>query len=274
MWQADYMIDYGSAYFFNMMPIDVTISLNGGEERLLRGISDSEPFDPSYCSFERSFEVQNNVFARNNTIVYGRSNQKNEASLNVDPRKCSETSPDMVHLGITKDIRIYLFYDLVIMCYDGNGGRVTLLISQIKQDLQASQNRIAYFYNLTDQSVLLILNGDEKNSQILSATSDAEPFTPCYVSFPRTEDDRPKEASFGINNDIQYLLTSSAANDAKRVFSLQITHEAPGDAWPLDKDIQIYLFNDSLLARMGGKTHYCTPIGSSNFSDNIRNQRG
>jgi hypothetical protein len=239
------MIDYGSAYVFNMMPIDVGITLNNGNKRYIRRISGSEPFDPSYCIFERSFEDDKpkDLLGNNNNIsIYGNNN-------GIPAKMDFQTDPYL--WNIVRDIQIYLFYEnAVAKC--GREEDTYNYIDPISQKIPGCKNATAYFFNLTGQRILLTLNSsgegnDEKDSRMIPSASEAAPFTPSYVSFPRAYAEYPP-ATFGIKNKIKFLLASSKAHTAQRTFECDV----PISSWPLSRHIQIYLLDECFVVRMDG----------------------
>ncbi|NPC49625.1 hypothetical protein D7X99_37030 [Corallococcus sp. AB032C] len=236
-------MDYSNAYFFNLLTFPLALQLNGGAEHVVPPLSDGEPFTARAITWPRTFEASQpkDLFGKQNVLKLGpRGGTSTSANLMVDP----EVWP------VNQPVQVYLLADLLVLRVGMDGQRVTMP-SALVVPSEVSATRRAFFFNMTGQSLGLVLNGGP--SVTVPAMPVAEPFTPPLVAFTRVDIAQPSgEAVFGITNVVQYALAGATATPARRKVTLQVKTSD----WPLDKDVQVYLFQRSAVVRLGGKATY------------------
>lgn len=102
----------------------------------------------------------------------------------------------------------------------------------------------AYLYNMMPVKINLTLNRGRK--RIIDGMSLKEPFIPSYVEYRRNFDDRKIKDCFGIRNIITYAPGGKKNRTAE-------DKKPANKNWPINRDIQGYIFFDCVLLRYGGK---------------------
>lgn len=238
-------MDDGRAYFFNLFTFPIELSLNGGAQRIIPPLSDGEPFTAWFLTAPRTFESSRppNEFAKSNQLQFrpvGSSGSPASCTLGVDPDVWPVNQP----------LQVYLLSNIVTLRAGTEIFRNSVS-SSFNPGTATSRTRRAFFFNMTAQSLRLVLNGGAP--AMLPAIPVAEPFTPPLAAFPRVDMASPSaSAVFGIKNSVQYWLSGSSFPPARR----SMTIEVKLSDWALDNDLQIYLFPRVAIIRLGGKAEY------------------
>jgi hypothetical protein len=232
----------GRAYFFNLLAFPLELTLNGGAKRIISPLSDGEPFTAWFLTAPRTFaDKPPDEFGKDNTLRFGPVGSSPASStVKVDPEAWPVNAP----------VQVYLLANMVMLRAGAESGRSSAS-SSFNPGTATSRTRRAFFFNMTAQSLRLVLN--DGAPVMLPAMPVAEPFTPPLAAFPRVDISIPSaSAVFGIKNTVQYWLSGSSLAQAKR----RVTIEVKLSDWALDNDLQIYLFQRLAIVRLGGKGEY------------------
>lgn len=235
-------MDYGRAYFFNLLTFPLELTLNSGAKRIIPPLSDGEPFTAWFLTAPRTFAADKppDELGKSNTLRFNPiGGSPASTSFSVDPEKWPVNQP----------VQVYLLANLV-MVRAGEQSDRSSVSSSLNPGTATSMTRRAFFFNMTDQSLRLVLN--DGAPVMLPALPVAEPFTPPLAAFPRVDTAKPAaSAVFGITNSVQYWLAGSDLAPAKR----RMTIEVKLADWALDNDLQVYLFQRLAVVRLGGKAN-------------------
>lgn len=233
-------MDDGRAYFFNLLTFPLEFTLNSGAKRIIPPLSDGEPFTAWFVTAPRTFEATRppNAFGKSNALQFGPvGGSPGSSNVTVDPEAWPVNQP----------VQVYLLSNMVVLRAGTEIARASVS-SSFNPGTATSRTRRAFFFNMTAQSLRLVLNNGAP--VMLPTMPVAEPFTSPLAAFPRM--DIPTPSVFGIKNTVQYWLSGSSLAPAKR----EMTIEVKLSDWALDNDLQIYLFQRLAIIRLGGKAEY------------------
>jgi hypothetical protein len=232
-------MDHGRAYFFNLLTFPLELTLNSGAKRIIPPLSDGEPFTAWFLTAPRTFAADKppDELGKQNTLRFGPvGGSPASSSFSVDPENWPVNQP----------VQVYLLADLVMVRAGAESNRPSVS-SSFNPGTATSRTRRAFFFNMTGQSLRLVLNNGAP--VMLPALPAAEPFTPPLTAFPRVDTASPAaSAVFGITNSVQYWLAGSDLAPARRRMTIKVELAK----WPLDNDLQVYLFQRLAVVRLGG----------------------